>query len=176
MIVQEFYLQGEEEKRLGIPVSPSMDRETTSQAKISIQFNDLIASPYFEALGDILNPMECFVDLLRTNRIEWISLMDVSKEVKFIDEQEDVTSPETEEIAKIRDSASKGRRMSTAAGTIDIPILTFRALPSRHKRHRFILLLISVSVLSLHPRRKMLRCWVLPSRTKMMHPICNIFI
>lgn len=57
MIVEEFFLQGEAEMRIGfwsfnagIPISPSMDRATTSQVKISIQFNDIIARPFLKLL------------------------------------------------------------------------------------------------------------------------------
>jgi hypothetical protein len=134
MIVEEFYLQGEQEKRLGIPISPSMDRQTTSQAKISIQFNDLIARPYFEALGDILDPMECFVDLLKTNRVEWIAMMEMSKEVKFSEEDDDAEiSPK-----KVPSLGRQGRRMSTAAGTVHIPQMVMsRRLPVPTKRHSF---------------------------------------
>jgi hypothetical protein len=102
---------------IGTPTQPLIIRQTTSQVKISIQFNDLIARPYFEALGDILNPMECFVDLLKSNRIEWISMMAVCKDVEEDDEVLDV--PEV----VLKSPRRMGRRMSTAAGTVHIPVL-----------------------------------------------------
>lgn len=154
MIVEEFFLQGEQEKRMGIPISPSMDRETTSPAKIGIQFNDLIARPYFEALGDILDPMECFVENCQANRMEWISRMEITKEISA------GAAPDSPEIASVKASLSRGRRMSTAAGTISIPVsIMSRSLPPRQKRHRyihaheFILILYTVSVPS-HLRQK----------------------
>jgi hypothetical protein len=140
MIVEEFYLQGEQEKRLGIPISPSMDRQTTSQGHISIQFNDLIARPYFEALVDVLDPMECFVDLLKSNRIEWLRLMEVSKEVKFAEEEEEST-------VKAVSRGRGGRRMSTAAGTVHIPTLVMRKrAASQHNRHSFCALSVEKDV------------------------------
>ena len=75
-----------------------MDRATTSQAKISIQFNDLIARPYFEALAEAFKTCEIYLETLVTNRLEWVSRLGEQEEVRIVQ-----------------------RRMSTAAGTIDLP-------------------------------------------------------
>jgi hypothetical protein len=49
-VQEEFFLQGDEEKRLGLPISPFMDRDKPNLSKSQIGFIDYIAKPLFECL------------------------------------------------------------------------------------------------------------------------------
>ncbi|KAJ3079713.1 High affinity cAMP-specific and IBMX-insensitive 3',5'-cyclic phosphodiesterase 9A, partial [Quaeritorhiza haematococci] len=75
MIIEEFFLQGEQEKMMNLPVSPNMDRDSTDQIQVSIQFNDYVTRPFFEVLADLLPPIQVFVDILFANRAEWEGMM-----------------------------------------------------------------------------------------------------
>ena len=46
--------QGDREKAEGLAVSPNMDRDTTSQAELSVNFVDFIVAPFFMALTSLL--------------------------------------------------------------------------------------------------------------------------
>ncbi|KAI9024445.1 hypothetical protein CLU79DRAFT_834418 [Phycomyces nitens] len=74
LIVQEFFRQGDAERRAGLPVSPGMDRDLSSQADISLGFGDNIVKPYFEAVARLLPAAHVLVDTLKSNRREWDNL------------------------------------------------------------------------------------------------------
>ncbi|ORZ23653.1 hypothetical protein BCR42DRAFT_367532 [Absidia repens] len=74
LIVQEFFRQGDIEKRYGLAVSPGMDRDLSSQADISLTFGDLVVRPYFEAFAHLLPGAHVFLQALDNNRDEWIQI------------------------------------------------------------------------------------------------------
>jgi hypothetical protein len=51
--LEEFFRQGDEEKRLGLPVSPLCDRLTTKRADSQIGFINFVVAPAYELLGEI---------------------------------------------------------------------------------------------------------------------------
>lgn len=70
-----FLIQGDEEKRLGLPVSAIMDRETVVISKSQIGFLDFFVYPLFEVLADLVYPCADFIlDNLSTTREYWASL------------------------------------------------------------------------------------------------------
>lgn len=71
LVCTEFFAQGDREKAEGLPVSPNMDRETTKQAQLSLNFIDFIVAPLFIAVTNILPRMQVCVDLLDENRSKW---------------------------------------------------------------------------------------------------------
>eukprot|EP00568_Trieres_chinensis_P004841 CAMPEP_0183291906 /NCGR_PEP_ID=MMETSP0160_2-20130417/1157_1 /TAXON_ID=2839 ORGANISM="Odontella Sinensis, Strain Grunow 1884" /NCGR_SAMPLE_ID=MMETSP0160_2 /ASSEMBLY_ACC=CAM_ASM_000250 /LENGTH=524 /DNA_ID=CAMNT_0025452777 /DNA_START=12 /DNA_END=1586 /DNA_ORIENTATION=+ len=56
--LEEFFRQGDKEKKLGFPVSPLCDRETTSRAEAQIGFIQYVVKPSFEVLGRLLPELE----------------------------------------------------------------------------------------------------------------------
>ena len=71
----EFFRQGDEEKRLKIPVSPFMDRDTTKLGGAQLGFVEFICLPVFEALDSYVGLGEV-IDTLRSNRNYWKSKKD----------------------------------------------------------------------------------------------------
>ncbi|KAI8819856.1 uncharacterized protein EV422DRAFT_487941, partial [Fimicolochytrium jonesii] len=71
MVAEEFFLQGEQERRTGLPVTPSMDRDSISPAQIGFDFNTYIARPYFEVLAEIFPTTRCLAENLISNRNTW---------------------------------------------------------------------------------------------------------
>merc|ERR1712176_609357 len=53
-VLKEFFLQGDREKELGLPVSPLCDRSTTNRADSQMGFIDFIIRPSFVALQNHL--------------------------------------------------------------------------------------------------------------------------
>ena len=52
-ICQEFYLQGDEEKRCGMPITPYMDREDPQVAKLQDSFIAHVVSPLAVAMNEV---------------------------------------------------------------------------------------------------------------------------
>ncbi|RKO86742.1 hypothetical protein BDK51DRAFT_16277, partial [Blyttiomyces helicus] len=71
-IMNEFFLQGDEEKRRGIPVSMFMDRTNTIVSKCQVGFIDYIVTPLYEMWDQYIDDpkYEAFENLKR-NREYW---------------------------------------------------------------------------------------------------------
>ncbi|XP_054709152.1 dual specificity calcium/calmodulin-dependent 3',5'-cyclic nucleotide phosphodiesterase 1-like [Uloborus diversus] len=66
LLMEEFFLQGDKEKSLGLPYSPLCDRNTTLIAESQIGFIDFIVAPSLEVLGDMLEKIELKTESNRT--------------------------------------------------------------------------------------------------------------
>jgi hypothetical protein len=69
-IVEEFYVQGDAEARLGYPISPFMDRnkDDTDFVKGQISFMNYIVVPLFNAGAELLPNMAFAADMCHRNR------------------------------------------------------------------------------------------------------------
>eukprot|EP01002_Notosolenus_urceolatus_P014093 NODE_524_length_2000_cov_59.356740_g418_i0.p1 GENE.NODE_524_length_2000_cov_59.356740_g418_i0~~NODE_524_length_2000_cov_59.356740_g418_i0.p1 ORF type:complete len:603 (-),score=193.63 NODE_524_length_2000_cov_59.356740_g418_i0:192-1979(-) len=70
-IADEFFMQGDREKNLGLPISPFMDRSQPSMAKGQIAFMNYIVIPLFESIADYLPDMRFTVDHVESNKSYW---------------------------------------------------------------------------------------------------------
>jgi hypothetical protein len=75
LVVEEFFAQGDLEKRQNLPVSMNCDRLTTKQDELSINFNDFIVAPFFFSVTKFLPQMLTACKNLETNRSTWNSLL-----------------------------------------------------------------------------------------------------
>ncbi|CAH0482565.1 unnamed protein product [Peronospora belbahrii] len=76
-VAKEFFIQGDMEKQLGLPVSPFMDRDTIVLKKMQVGFADFIVSPLFSVWAQILvNVNAGAYPALLSNREFWLSLSD----------------------------------------------------------------------------------------------------
>lgn len=101
LVCVEFFRQGEEENKLGLPVSPNMDSQKASPSTINVGFIDYIVKPYFEALCQLFPKCQPFLANCSNNRGEWLKLS--TKEIKL--------TP-TEKLLS---------QVTIAAGTVNIP-------------------------------------------------------
>ncbi|KAI9190299.1 hypothetical protein H9P43_001733 [Blastocladiella emersonii ATCC 22665] len=74
LVELEHFAQGDAELAAGLPVSPNMDRTACQQAKVSIDFSDIIIQPFFVLLADVLPGTELYLDQLAVNRTLWEQL------------------------------------------------------------------------------------------------------
>ncbi|TPX61911.1 hypothetical protein PhCBS80983_g00783 [Powellomyces hirtus] len=147
MVVEEFFSQGEKEKSMSLPISPNMDRETTNPVQLAFDFNTYVARPYFEILSELLPSTRPFIENLIVNRNRWEDMgANISpggaaaKPTKPTSITPDGTTDNngppssTGEHDTLTDTATsitteptapgatpRGRRLSLAAGTIEIP-------------------------------------------------------
>ncbi|GBG26248.1 cAMP-specific 3',5'-cyclic phosphodiesterase [Hondaea fermentalgiana] len=75
LICEEFYAQGDLERANGWEVSPNMDRETTHQAEMSINFIDFIVAPLFFAMSTLLPNSSDPCIQVAANRSQWMELL-----------------------------------------------------------------------------------------------------
>ncbi|KAG2210493.1 hypothetical protein INT47_002435 [Mucor saturninus] len=74
LVCVEFFRQGEEELRLGLPVSPNMNPSEANPSSINVGFIDFIVQPYFEALASLFPKSKELVVQCGQNKKEWLKL------------------------------------------------------------------------------------------------------
>ncbi|KAI8848806.1 hypothetical protein BC829DRAFT_209885 [Chytridium lagenaria] len=85
-VYAEFFEQGDEEKKLGLPYSSDvMNRENEAQIpKLQVEFYDVIVTPAFETLNVVLaNRAEFIVERVKDNHANWKLLRDTTGEYKI---------------------------------------------------------------------------------------------
>lgn len=70
-VLEEFFKQGDMEKKQNWPVSPNMDRETTSQSQMSLNFIDFIVAPVFLQLVGLMPGVWSICETMAANRKKW---------------------------------------------------------------------------------------------------------
>ena len=71
-MVEEFYCQGDEERRLGLSVSPVMDRHNPSVEKSQVAFIEVICYPLWESWAELVHPCgQVMLDNLLANEAHW---------------------------------------------------------------------------------------------------------
>jgi hypothetical protein len=123
LVVEEFFRQGDAERIHGLPISPGMDREQSTQVDISLQFGDLVVGPYFELFAELLPKAESFVEALANNRGQWRSLSDQPPQSPTLSPND---IPRRDRLSVSSYGSGKtyppgGRRVSVAAGTLLLP-------------------------------------------------------
>ncbi|KAJ2781776.1 hypothetical protein GGI15_003122 [Coemansia interrupta] len=127
MNIESFH-QGDLEKKLRLPVSPNMDRESTDQRQVSLDFGNIIIRPFFSELVSLFPVEDGLLSALESNIQKWSRLSsDTSHEISPpAGANNNMYSWPTEpvETPVLRASSGplfEGRRLSVAAGTVDIP-------------------------------------------------------
>jgi len=70
-VMEEFFRQGDEERRQLLPISAFMDRTKPSEAKCQLGFIDFIVGPLFEVWVNFLPEMTNCLVLVEQNRAMW---------------------------------------------------------------------------------------------------------
>jgi hypothetical protein len=71
LVMQEFFAQGDREKAEGLPVSMNMDRDTTFQDEMSLNFIDFIVAPLYYIMIQFIPKSKFLLETLLSNRMEW---------------------------------------------------------------------------------------------------------
>jgi hypothetical protein len=70
-VMEEFFRQGDEERRQQLPISAFMDRTKPAEAKCQLGFIDFIVGPLFEVWVNFLPQMTNLLVLVEQNRAMW---------------------------------------------------------------------------------------------------------
>ncbi len=73
-ICEEFFLQGDRERALNIPISPNMDRDLGSLAILQSTFIEVMVKPFVQNFVEVLPSEYNFLDLLEENYQSWKEL------------------------------------------------------------------------------------------------------
>ncbi|KAJ2818418.1 hypothetical protein IWW50_005828, partial [Coemansia erecta] len=124
----ESFHQGDIEKQMSLPLSPNMDRDTTDQRQVSLDFGNIIIRPFFTEMVPLFPVDDMLLPALESNMQKWSRLStDTIHEISpptganshmYSWPVEPVRS--TPSLSSTS-SISEGRRLSIAAGTVDIP-------------------------------------------------------
>jgi high affinity cGMP-specific 3',5'-cyclic phosphodiesterase 9 len=77
-VSKEFFAQGDAERKLGLPVSANMDRDTTNKAKLSLGFIDFIVAPLFTNVVKLLPAGSVAIESMASNREKYSKLYQAS--------------------------------------------------------------------------------------------------
>ena len=70
-IVDEFYLQGDKERELELPVTPLMDRTKANMGKGQIAFVNYLVIPMFQSFSKMLPQMKFILNYLEDTKKYW---------------------------------------------------------------------------------------------------------
>jgi hypothetical protein len=111
--VEEFFKQGDMEKRLGIPVSFNCDRDTVSLPQSQMGFIDAIVSPLFSVVCQFFPAMNFTLDNMKINREHYQNEVDnKNKKKDEIKEDKEKEDKEKEESDKEEKSNSNSNSAS----------------------------------------------------------------
>eukprot|EP00831_Metopus_contortus_P019197 TRINITY_DN18289_c0_g1_i4.p2 TRINITY_DN18289_c0_g1~~TRINITY_DN18289_c0_g1_i4.p2 ORF type:complete len:121 (-),score=23.06 TRINITY_DN18289_c0_g1_i4:102-464(-) len=77
-VTEEFYQQGDREKREGLPVSMFCDREKGNLAASQVGFISSIVKPYIDMLIDVFPKLYSLSENVNRALLEWGKLKDLS--------------------------------------------------------------------------------------------------
>jgi len=70
-IMQEFFAQGDREKKIGIPISPLCDRENSNVAQGQVGFIKFVVLPLYDLWAKLMPEFTCAVTYLKKNLAFW---------------------------------------------------------------------------------------------------------
>jgi hypothetical protein len=86
-LMEEFWNQGDLEKQLGLPISFLCDRKTVNVPSSQVGFINGITKPMFTLLGDIMPYLNCLVDSLCQNELNW-RMLQMKEKLQKLDNKE----------------------------------------------------------------------------------------
>jgi hypothetical protein len=75
-VMEEFFLQGDREREMGLKVSPFMDRHTTDIGRCQLSFMDYVTLPLYETLANFDKAFMPCLDQLLENKQYWKERME----------------------------------------------------------------------------------------------------
>lgn len=75
-LLNEFFLQGDYEKLLNIPIGPLNDRNSLKTGPAQHQFLTVFAAPLYRAVSDKISGLQCFDQWIQENSENWLKFKD----------------------------------------------------------------------------------------------------
>ena len=104
--MEEFFQQGDEETKLGLPISPNCDRKTVLPAESQCGFIQFVIAPAYEVLGLYSSfVQETIIPQIHSNHAYWVSQSEVSttsaSEIEEEEVQNDTVEPKIQPAASV---------------------------------------------------------------------------
>lgn len=77
-LLNEFFLQGDYEKLLNLPIGPLNDRNTLKTGPAQHQFLTIVAAPLYRAVSGKISGLECFDRWIQENAENWLNFQEES--------------------------------------------------------------------------------------------------
>jgi len=91
--MDEFFAQGDEEEKLGLPMSPNCDRRTTDIPESQIGFIRFIVEPAYKVLGSLIPFVENnVIPIIHENLEYWLAKMDEESHLNSKEQTEIIES------------------------------------------------------------------------------------
>lgn len=81
-VMEEFWLQGDKEKELGMNISFLCDRNTTTKAQGQVGFMEGVVGPYFVALVEIFPGLEFLIQNVHNNKVAFKKMKEDEEKLK----------------------------------------------------------------------------------------------
>lgn len=75
-LLNEFFLQGDYEKLLNIPIGPLNDRNSLKTGPAQHQFLTIVAAPLYQAVSGKISGLDCFDRWIQENAENWLNFKD----------------------------------------------------------------------------------------------------
>ena len=120
LVYEEFFVQGDKEKELHLPVGDLNDRANINLAKSQIGFIDFIVLPSFEVFVKFLPKVSKNVEQLKINRQKWSSLVASCKKLQ------DSGNGLIQKFKEIEEEEEKSSKKEVKQVTVDLHTYTKR--------------------------------------------------
>lgn len=87
LLTEEFHLQGDKEKELGLPISFLCDRTTSNVPKSQIGFISFVIIPTFQLVTEVFPSLEYLLTIAKKNLAEWEIMHKANEEKKEKEEE-----------------------------------------------------------------------------------------
>jgi calcium/calmodulin-dependent 3',5'-cyclic nucleotide phosphodiesterase len=87
LLTEEFHLQGDKEKELGLPISFLCDRTTSNVPKSQIGFISFVIIPTFQLVTEAFPSLEYLLNIAKKNLSEWEIMHKANEEKKEKEEE-----------------------------------------------------------------------------------------
>jgi hypothetical protein len=86
-VYAEFFYQGDEERRLGLPISANlMDRNNMHEIpSMQVGFFTAIVTPAFELLAGTLPKTKVLLDAVKDNYVQWKNLLESKVQYRIVE-------------------------------------------------------------------------------------------
>lgn len=117
LLVEEFINQGDLEKELCLPVSPFMDRQSTDQVRMTLNFMDYMVAPLCASLAKLFSGLRPLLENLQLNRAQWAEKAnEPTKVLKF--QEPEKTEKQGQEQAQEKPNSIRNKKSGSRSFSI----------------------------------------------------------
>lgn len=147
MVVEEFFNQGDLEKKLGDDISPMMDRSTTNICSMQVGFIEFVVFPLYDALVKTFPSLEVLLRNMIKNNREWTSrrIDELRQDTRMIRGDKEKTEKNHQEEDKLKGRLEQLEQKVEKALQTVLP-MTEKLEEAKHKYEEMLKVVATASV------------------------------